>query len=152
MANDETVAEIAKEMNCSHEGMIAFEFQHYASRIIAAHERELSAEQKRCGEILRDQIAEVERAAVKVAAKDAEIAKLNAKCKEYERQPELMAETAREALRTLQEQDAEIAELRECLKEAVDLYRLHLEKSNCMRRVSLSVSIDKWRKALEGVK
>ena len=82
--------------------------------------------------------------------KDNEIKELKKKIDEYERQPELMAETALEALRTLQEQDAEIAKLRECLKDAVDLYRLHLEKSNCMCRVSLSVSIDKWRKALEG--
>lgn len=47
-----------------------------ADRILAAHKRELSAEQKRCGKILRDQIAEVERAAEKVAAKDAELAEL----------------------------------------------------------------------------
>lgn len=57
--------------------------------------------------------------------------------------------TAQE-MRAIAAKDAEIEELRECLKEAVNLYRLHLEKSNCMRRVSLSVSIDKWRKALEG--
>ena len=41
MASDnETVSEILKEMNSSHEGMIAFEFMGYADRIEAAHRRE----------------------------------------------------------------------------------------------------------------
>lgn len=87
MATDnETVAEIVKEMSGEIEwkrgkmllSNIATEF---AGRIIAAHERELSAEQKRCGEILRDQIAEVERAAEKVSSKDAEIKRLRAALK-----------------------------------------------------------------------
>ena len=50
--------------------------------------------------------------------KDKEIKELKKKIDEYERQPELMAETASEALQTLQEQDAEIAELRKRLKVA----------------------------------
>ena len=52
--------------------------------------------------------------------KDKEIKELKKKIDEYERQPELMAETALEALRTLQEQDAEIAELRKRLKVTED--------------------------------
>ena len=50
------------------------------------------------------------------AAHRREIAELKKKCEEYERQPELMAETANAALELLKSQDAKIAELRECLR------------------------------------
>lgn len=52
MASDnETVEDIVSEMNCSHEGMIAFEFQHYASRIEAAHRREIAAKDAEIAEL-----------------------------------------------------------------------------------------------------
>lgn len=89
MASNETVAEIVQETKSiidygdgvllSLDGRQVFSI---LCRIEAAHNRELSAEQKRCGEILRDQIAEVERAAEKVAAKDAEITRLRELLKE----------------------------------------------------------------------
>lgn len=48
MASDkETVSEIVSEMNCSHELMTVFEFHNYASRIEAAHNREV-AELREC--------------------------------------------------------------------------------------------------------
>ena len=62
--------------------------------------------------------------------KDKEIKELKKKIDEYERQPELMAETALEALRTLQEQDAEIAKLRECLKVAEDALEKYVNYNN----------------------
>ena len=45
-----------------------------------------------------------------------EVAELKKKCEEYERQPELMAETAAAALELLKAQESKIAELREYLK------------------------------------
>lgn len=54
------------------------------------------------------------------AAHRREIAELKNKCEEYERQPELMAETAKAALELLKAQESKIAELRECLKVAED--------------------------------
>ena len=82
--------------------------------------------------------------------KDKEIKELKKKIDEYERQPELMAETALEALRTLQEQDAEIAKLRKCLKEAVD-YCCSLCKSKGKAcEFDGFCAEQRWRKALEG--
>lgn len=51
-----------------------------------------------------------------------EIAELKKKCEEYERQPELMAETAASALELLKAQEAKIAKLRETLRQAVVEY------------------------------
>lgn len=92
------------------------------------------------------------------AAHRSDVAELKRKCEEYERQPELMAETAKAALELLKAQDAKIAELRECLAEAV---RERCEKM-CMPTALITKNeiirnfcdnkcpYRKWRKALEG--
>ena len=46
--NNETVAEIVREMNCSHEGMIAFEFQGYANGMARKPKTEARDGRKRC--------------------------------------------------------------------------------------------------------
>ena len=88
-----------------------------------------------------------------------EVEELKKKCEEYERQPELMAETAKEALELLKAQDSKIAELRECLKEAVNAkcamcaYRdseLEAYYDNGFKCDESDCEAFKWRKALEG--
>ena len=81
--------------------------------------------------------------------KNETVAELQRKCEEYERQPELMAETAKAALELLKAQDSKISELRECLKEAFELIcDMYCESENC----DCCVRNMKWSKALEGAK
>lgn len=79
-----------------------------------------------------------------------EVSELKNKCEEYERQPELMAETAKAALELLKKQESEIAELRACLREAIELHCINLN-GDCLHCIRCGVcSYLKWRKALEG--
>lgn len=94
------------------------------------------------------------------AAHKREVAELKKKCEEYERQPELMAETAKSALELLKAQDSKIAELRECLESACEIY---VRQNGCTpgRKDDAICAHDdcdqdgcpikRWRKALEGV-
>lgn len=105
---------------------------------------------------------DIEKMAREIAAKDAEIENLKKKIDEYERQPELMAETAREALQTLQDQDAEITELRECLKQACEVAcdgcclavwnNQKFVKCKKHSNWKCPFGAERWRKALKGVK
>ena len=128
MASNETVAEIERELRSEPRAANGEKpWVHYlADRILAAHKRE-------------------------IAAKNAVIENLKKKIDEYERQPELMAETAREALRTLKEQDAVIAELRECLKEAVR-EKCPFTRMSCKHgeQCDYECGTEKWCKALKG--
>lgn len=84
------------------------------------------------------------------AAHKREVAELKKKCEEYERQPELMADTAKAALELLKAQDSKIAELCECLKEACSL-QLRCDSCKIRKCDSICAMKLKWHKAMEGV-
>lgn len=83
-----------------------------------------------------------------------EIAELKKKCEEYERQPELMAETAASALELLKAQEAKIAKLRETLRQAIVEYchdcEAHID-GKCASKAG-TCFVQEWRKAFEETK
>ena len=141
-SNNETVAGIIAEVRTINK---------CADRIEAAHKREIAAKDDERLTIVANYDTVIKDLVRNLSAKDAEIENLKKKIDEYERQPELMAETAREALRTLKEQDAEIAELRECLREAVR-EKCPFTRMSCKygEQCDYQCGTERWRKALEG--
>lgn len=90
------------------------------------------------------------------AAHMREVDELKNKCEEYERQPELMAETAKAALELLKTQESKIKELRECLRIIRDNLLLYTIKSEDGKYVNNGAFLseefiddERWRKALE---
>lgn len=163
MASNETVAEaIVAVRKMIHDcpaikgGLGELRYQLKANGAIniieEAHDREIKALEWK----IENYATVVECKDREVKAKDEKIENLKKKIDEYERQPELMAETAREALRTLQEQDAVIAELREYLKEAIDEKCKSCKAEwygKCVTKDGGDCElIAKWRTALEGAK
>ena len=114
--NNETVADIGEQMR----KVDPTAFVVWWDQVAAAHKREIAAKDDERLTIVANYENVIKDLVRNISAKDAEIENLKKKIDEYERQPELMAETAREALRTLQEQDAEIAELKDCILKEID--------------------------------
>lgn len=194
-SENETVAEIVSEMRifkcrnlASGELENCVTTQHYfADRIEAAHRREvetariaecsaqacfdeeLASHDREVAELHGERNGILKANASLAADNDRlrrEVAELKNKCEEYERQPELMAETAKAALELPKAQESKIAELRECLQEAINnecnycrtvrsdgTYGKceHLRADGeCDHLRDVKCIVHKWRKALEG--